>query len=80
MSTNPHRLKGLYLDYRFFDAQKEVTNFRRACNQLAKEFDDAIVREVSRKLRERWDQVPDMQKWHGWKFAEIVDLFFNASL
>lgn len=77
---NYHRLKGLYLDYRFFDAQKEITNFKRMCNRVSKEFDSPIAQGALKALRVKWEDVPDLRTLHGYKFREIVDLYFNASL
>lgn len=77
---NPHRLKGLYMDYRFFDAQTSPTNFRSVCNRVSREFSQPEVRRGIQKLRDAWDNTTDFHRWHGHPFAEMIDLLFNAAL
>lgn len=76
---NPHRLKGLFLDYRPFAAQGEITNFGSVCNQVMKYFRDREVLQMIEKAKATWAE-DNFSEWHGRSFDEIADTFFNASL
>lgn len=76
---NPHRLKGLYLDYRPFAANQEGTNFRYICNNIKKHFKCSEVISLIDTEKQTW-QSDDMYRWNGRSFDEITDTYFNAAL
>ena len=76
---NPHRLKGLYLDYRVFEAKREPTNFLKVCKILKRYFEDSRVRICVEKEIQGWNS-DEFSDWHGYKFDELVDIIFNAKL
>lgn len=76
---NPHRLKGLFLDYRPFAAQGEITHFAKVCNQVKKYFPHPDVIQLIDNERATWEE-DHFSEWHGRVFDEITDTFFNAAL
>jgi hypothetical protein len=76
---NPHRLKGLLLDYRPFVLRRDATEFRMICNQVSKYFSYPEVIRMIKGEKARWDE-DALAKWHGRSFDEISDTFFNATL
>lgn len=76
---NPHRLKGIFLDYRPFAAQGEITQFGRICNQVKKHFPYPEVIQMIDEEKATWAE-DHLSRWHGRNFDEIADTFFNASL
>ncbi|MDB4111392.1 hypothetical protein N9571_02400 [Yoonia sp.] len=76
---NPHRLKGLFLDYRPFAAQREITHFAKVCNQVRKYFPDPEVMQMIEEEKATWAE-DNFSEWHGRAFDEIADTLFNASL
>jgi hypothetical protein len=76
---NPHRLKGLYLDYRPFAAQGEITHFGKVCNLVKKHFPGQDVSELIDMDKAIW-KADHLSEWHGQTFDEITETFFNAAL
>ena len=76
---NSHRLKGLYLDYRPFAAQREITHFSTVCNKVIKHFPDPDVRKLVDIEQGNWRE-DDFSELHGRTFDGITKTLFNAAL
>jgi len=76
---NIHRLKGLYLDYRGFQAQREPTQFQHVCNVVKRHFADGGVRGWVDVEMHQWRN-DALASWHGYKFDDLIDTIFNAEL
>lgn len=76
---NIHRLKGLYLDYRGFQAQGEPTQFHRICNDVKRRFADGGVRDLVDVEISQW-KGDELSSWHGYAFDDLIDTIFNAEL
>jgi len=61
---NIHRLKGLYLDYRGFQAQKEPTQFYQICRVVKRHFADGGVRGWVDLEIHHWKN-DEIASWHG---------------
>ncbi|SNS06446.1 hypothetical protein [Antarctobacter heliothermus] len=79
-SENPHRLKGLYLDFRVFIAQQEETEFKRICNKISQKFSNDHARAFIKYEKDVWDRDNALKSWHGYDSRALVHTYFNASL
>ncbi|WP_323766897.1 hypothetical protein [Antarctobacter sp.] len=77
---NPHRLKGLFLDFRVFIARNETTEYKKICNKLTQRFTESHVREFLEYEKSVWDQESALQSWHYFSSNEIIDTYFNGRL
>lgn len=75
-----HRLKGFYLDFRFFWAQKEPTEFFKISSLVGKHCADARLRQCLSSNNEQWKEAGFLHEWHGIKAEEMVDVLFNGEL
>lgn len=73
-----HRLKGFYLDFRFFHAKKEPTHYFKLANMLAKHCNDASFRKALAQDRETWITAGMLSDWHGMSADNLIDSLFNG--
>lgn len=78
--TNPHRLKGLYADYRVFTLQSDGINFGYVANLVKRYFRHTRVIEEIEQLKKRWKDDLELGEWFGHSSDEIFDAYFNAAL
>jgi hypothetical protein len=75
-----HRLKGFYLDFRFFYAQKEPTHFYKVTSMLGKHCEDQRLYACLKSNKEQWVEAGLLHEWHGVKPDEMIDVLFNGDL
>jgi hypothetical protein len=75
-----HRVKGLYLDYRVFVANDELTNFHRVTNTIKRGFQYTECNETIDRLRLWWKKADAFKGWYGFEFDELSQVMFNAKL
>lgn len=75
-----HRLKGYYLDFRFFWAQKEDTNFLKICSLVTKHSADARLRKCVDVNKKYWGNAGMLREWHKITAEEMIQVMFNAKL
>ncbi|MAY36636.1 MAG: hypothetical protein CMN84_11095 [Spongiibacteraceae bacterium] len=75
-----HRLKGLYLDFRFFWAQKEPTHFFKISSLLGKHCTDRRLHACLKSNKKQWVKAGFLHEWHGVKPEEMIDTLFNGKL
>lgn len=75
-----HRLKGFYLDFRFFWAQKEPTHFFKISSLLGNYCSDTRLHECLSSNKEQWKEAGFLHEWHGIKPDEMIDVLFNGEL
>ena len=75
-----HRLKGFYLDFRFFIAKREPTEFSKVCSLLGKHCVDRRLHQCLLSNREQWEEAGFLHEWHGIKPDEMIDVLFNGEL
>lgn len=75
-----HRLKGFYLDFRFFWAQREPTEFFKISSLLGKHCADTRLHRCLSSNKEQWKEAGFLHEWHGIKPDEMIDVLFNGEL
>lgn len=75
-----HRLKGFYLDFRFFYAQKEPTHFYKVISIIGKHCDDRRLHALLKSNKKQWAEAGFLHEWHGVKPDEMIDALFNGDL
>ncbi len=75
-----HRLKGFYLDFRFFWAQKEPTEFFKISSLLGKHCRDNRLHRCLSSNKDQWKEAGLLHEWHGIKPDEMIDVLFNGEL
>jgi hypothetical protein len=75
-----HRLKGLYMDFRFFWAEGERTNFRRVCSIAGRLTGEVRVHKFLAELRKDWAESGMLSEWHGYSPDQLTRLMFNGTL
>ena len=75
-----HRLKGFYLDFRFFCAQGEPTEFFKVSSLLGKYCKDIRLQRCLSSNNEQWKEAGLLHEWHGIKPDEMIDVLFNGEL
>jgi hypothetical protein len=77
---NIHRLKGLFVDYRFFVANKEPTHYASVVNFVSGRVSNSSARNYLALERRHWLQVDFLGRWHGVKADDIVASYFNGKV
>jgi hypothetical protein len=75
-----HRLKGLYMDFRFFWAKGDPTSYSKITSLLGKHCSDSRLRQCLRRSKEQWKEAGILYEWQGIKSDEMIDIMFNAEL
>ncbi|MER0374475.1 hypothetical protein ABRZ67_21860 [Vibrio vulnificus] len=76
---NHFRMKGLFVDFRFFYAQKEKTNFYKVCNSiLSKHVEDSRFRALIRNNVNNYREVGMSKDWHGYAADDLLNYWFNG--
>jgi hypothetical protein len=75
-----HRLKGFYLDFRFFIAPKEPTEFFKVSSLLGRHCSDPRLHRCLSSNRKQWNDAGFLHEWHGIKPDEMIDVLFNGEL
>lgn len=75
-----HRLKGFYLDFRFFWAQNEPTEFFKISKLVSKHCLDKRLQKCLSSNKEQWRNAGFLHEWHGIKPDEMIDTLFNGEL
>lgn len=75
-----HRLKGYYLDFRFFFADKEPTHYFKITSLVGRLCDDPRLRQCLGDDRDAWNKAGILQGWHGYSADELTRILFNGSL
>lgn len=73
-----HRLKGFYLDFRFFHAQKEPTHYFKVAKLLSKHCNDERLRDALAEDRETWITAGMLSDWHGITPDDLINSLFNG--
>lgn len=75
-----HRLKGFYLDFRFFWAKKEPTQYLKISSLLGKQCTDTRLHQCLLSNKKQWREAGFLHEWHGVQPDEMIDVLFNAEL
>ena len=85
LGVDRFRLKGFFMDYRHFAAQKEPIEFGRICNLIKKHFNDSRVCSVIDHEKKRWKNCAGLSSWHPnltaeqFLLAEINENYFHSN-
>lgn len=75
-----HRLKGYYLDFRFFHAQKEPTHYFKVSNLIKFHCEDPRLRKCLDIDRESWHSAGVLTDWHGFTAESLISSLFNGKV
>ena len=75
-----HRLKGYYLDFRFFWAKKEDTHFFKVTSLVTKHCSDQRLRRCIEVNKKNWNDAGMLRTWHEISAEEMIQTMFNAKL
>jgi hypothetical protein len=78
MNTCRHRLKGLFVDFRFFFGAREPTNFLKFIKILGRLSDDAGFRNVLYESKESWNEKGFLDGWSKIPPLEMISVYFNS--
>ncbi|OEF07204.1 hypothetical protein A1QI_17950 [Vibrio genomosp. F10 str. 9ZB36] len=78
---NHFRMKGLFVDFRFFYAQKEKTHFYTICNKvLSKNVSDSRFRQMVKDNVDDYKKAGMTKGWHGYVADDLLNYWFNGEL
>jgi len=75
-----HRLKGFYLDFRFFFADREDTQFFKVVKLVEGLSGDKRVKAFMREQRIKWGEAGFLEDWHGLNADDLIRPLFNGNL
>lgn len=75
-----HRLKGFYLDFRFFWAKKEPTEYNKISSLIGKYCADKRLYACLASNNLQWSEAGFLHEWHGIKPDDMIDSLFNGEL
>ncbi|OCH14598.1 hypothetical protein A6E05_19055 [Aliivibrio sp. 1S165] len=78
-TVNHFRMKGLFVDFRFFYAQKEQTHFYTVCNKiLTKNIAEERFRKLIKANTTDWKEAGMTLGWHGYAADDLLNYWFNG--
>ncbi|MEG3768832.1 hypothetical protein [Alteromonas sp. 14N.309.X.WAT.G.H12] len=78
VKVDKHRLKGLFLDFRFFIGNDEPTNFLRFSGAIGKYSDADSFRKYLKSLKCTWKNEGILKGWVGVNACELITTYFNS--
>ncbi len=78
LNINPHRLKGLFLDFRFFIANDEPTCFRKFTGMLGKLSEDPFFRQYLKSEKKIWKDEGILKGWVNVDACDLIVTYFNS--
>jgi len=76
-----HRIKGLYLDFRFLWANKEASQFLKVRNVIGRHcINSESAKAALNEVKERWCKAAVGKRWHGLEADEMIDAIFYGSV
>jgi hypothetical protein len=75
-----YRLKGFYLDFRFFYANDEPTNYFKIAKTINKLCSDDRARKYLLANKAGWQDAGVLQEWHGYNADKMLNVMFNGKL
>tara|TARA_Y100000780_G_scaffold230984_1_gene254539 strand:+ start:1180 stop:1785 length:606 start_codon:yes stop_codon:yes gene_type:complete len=80
-SVNVHRLKGLYIDFRFFWGNDEPSNFYTIQKLIGKHCREVgSVKKALKYNNQQWKRAGTGKKWHGLDTDEMINVIFYGSI
>ena len=74
------RLKGYYVDFRFFYSKKEPTHYYKITNIISKHCHDKRLQKCLRTANQSWEDAGILRGWHGYKDDELLNYWFNGEI
>lgn len=76
-----HRLKGLYMDFRFFWGKKESSHFDKIQKLIGKHCNKTeVVKECLKENKKQWERAGAGETWHGLATDKIISVIFYGSI
>lgn len=75
-----YRLKGFYLDFRFFYANDEPTYYFKIAKTINKLCFDDRARKCLVADKKSWHDEGVLREWHGYNADKILNVMFNGKL
>lgn len=74
------RLKGYFVDFRFFYGQKEPTHYFRVASMIGKKCNDLRLHQLLKTNKANWNDASLLQGWHKYTTDQIFDSYFNGEV
>lgn len=74
------RLKGYYVDFRFFYSKKEPTHFYSIIRIIGKHCHDERLRKYLKSAKQNWENAGILREWHGYKADDLLNYWFNGEI
>jgi len=74
------RLKGYFVDFRFFYAEKEPTKYFNVASMLSKKCNDPRFYELLKVNKKNWNEAGLLEGWHGFTADEMLNYFFHGEV
>lgn len=78
ININRHRLKGLFLDFRFFIANDESTNFLKFTGMLGRLSEEPLFRKYLKSEKKIWKDEGIMKGWVNVNACDLIVTYFNS--
>lgn len=74
------RLKGYYVDFRFFYSQKEPTHYYSITVIIGKHCHDKRLQKCLRTANQNWKDAGILEGWHGYQADDLLNYWFNGEI
>lgn len=74
------RLKGYYVDFRFFYSKKEPTHYYTISNLIGKYCHDERMQKCLKSCNKNWKDAGILYEWHGYKADDLLNYWFNGKI
>lgn len=74
------RLKGYYVDFRFFFAEKEHTYYYKIIKIIGKYCHDKRLQKCLKTANQNWENAGILRGWHGYKADDLLNYWFNGEI
>ncbi len=68
-----YRLKGYYVDFRFFYAEREPTYYYTIAGLIGKHCRDERMRRCLKTSNQTWKDAGILREWHGYKADDLLN-------
>ena len=74
------RLKGFFVDFRFFYAEKEPTKYFNIASLLGKKCKDTRLRSLLKENKINWNNAGLLEGWHNFTAEEMLNYYFHGEI
>lgn len=74
------RLKGFFVDFRFFYAEKEPTKYFNIASLLSKKCNDQRLYALLKENKDNWNDASLLEGWHDFTADEMLKYYFHGEI